>query len=108
MIAPKKTDILADQKEDFEYIERRYKEGKPIDGFNFSGAFKHLERIGEIKMSNEEKDAMMKTIINETKEEINSKRLKTGFKDANLINSILPTNLKIECRKRVVINYLKK
>ena len=59
-------------------------------------------------VKNEEKGKLVETIKREVNEEINFKRVTDGFKHANLLNSILPSNIKIECRKRSVINYLKK
>ena len=103
-----KIDPDKSNKEDFEVIERRFKQGLPIDGFNFSGAFLHLEKEGLINLTKEDKIKLKEKVESRLKSKINEKRINLMRVPFDLLNSIRPSSIKIECRKSVVIDYLEK
>lgn len=91
----------------FEFIKEKVDAGEELLFANWSGAFRHAERMGYITLSNEEK----KKLFEETKMEVKAilanerAKMRPLSQYHNLIST--DTGIKIECRKRLLIEYLK-
>jgi hypothetical protein len=108
---PKRTELdYTPTKEDdethFNFIANVFKETKqaPLIA-NWNAAYLHAEKVGLIKLTNDEKAMFMENVIEELKEE--KQRLKVQRLNWSSIEETLttPALLKYECRKRILIKY---
>jgi len=102
-------DPEAEQKRAFDFIKKVYGESSKMPNIaNWSDAFKYLEREGLINLTNEDKEKLFIQMTKEAEENINAERSLMRPISSFLLDATKPSQIKIECRKRAVIDYLKK
>jgi len=100
-----KVNVAEEMEKAFNFIEKVYKEkGEfPIIA-NWSDAFIYAELKGFIKLRVKDKQDLKVQVLSIIKSKQLQKRLDTGIKGNS--NEFEDGNLKVQCRKRALINYL--
>lgn len=94
------------QKEAYENLVSYINEHKVVPKvWPFSPAFIHMESVGEINLSHQEKEALKSRVITELTNEANRLKGDSGkYRDA-ITNINDPETIKFECRRRAVIDW---